>query len=379
MIALETLCVHCINMWTQTDDASFSLKRQPYQKQLANEQRIWELLSLQTELKQHPEKLRVYLEEDEIWNLSNLPKQHQEQFCEITRQFINDAKVFDEKLQPDDIFQALRNVWIILMLEMMLKGVLTYHSAIFSYSMLYPYTDNYLDDPSITKEEKYNFNKRLRNRLLGIAYEKPNPCENKIDQLISNIEHVFHRNRYPEVYESLLCIQKGQEDSLMQQEDQDNMLHISVEKGGSSVLADGFLIDGTLCDEEQRFCMEYGFFLQLADDLQDMVEDRQSGHYTLFHENVDEALPKKLLNYLQSILERQTLCKEPFFCNILEKGCQLLVLGAIIMHHDQFSKDFMKQVFDCFPITKKGLKKMVSSNQMTPSKLLNLFYEEASA
>ena len=61
----------------------------------------------------------------------------------------------------------MRNVWIINILQR-LKGVdITLSNAIFGYSMLYPYTDNYLDDVNISKEEKVEFNQRLYRRLLG--------------------------------------------------------------------------------------------------------------------------------------------------------------------------------------------------------------------
>ena len=43
----------------------------------------------------------------------------------------------------------------------------------------------------------------------------------------------------------------------------------------------GYLIDGHLSDVQQEFCMLFGFTLQVADDLQDVVEDDQHHHHTL--------------------------------------------------------------------------------------------------
>ncbi len=38
----------------------------------------------------------------------------------------------------------------------------------FGYSMLYPFTDNFLDDPSHTEEEKIHYNKLIHHRISGL-------------------------------------------------------------------------------------------------------------------------------------------------------------------------------------------------------------------
>ena len=45
-----------------------------------------------------------------------------------------------------EIGQAMRNVWIMNISQVLLNVEVKFTNAIFAYSMLYPYTDNILDD-----------------------------------------------------------------------------------------------------------------------------------------------------------------------------------------------------------------------------------------
>lgn len=373
MLRLDRLCRHCIDVWNAVDERVLCLEKVPYEVQRKNGERIYQLLAQKEFYKEDPSALLEYVKKDRIWNLQVLSEEDGKEFCRITKQFIDEARAFDDQLDDAAIFQALRNVWIILMLGLLMRGTFYYHDAVFSYSMLYPYTDNFLDDPTVSDEEKREFNKRLRRRLKGHAYEQPKEQEEKIDCLIGKIESVFHREEYPLVYESLLCIQKGQEDSLKQGAWREDLLYISVQKGGSSVLADGYLLDGKLHEEEQRFCMEYGFSLQLADDLQDMKEDREHDHYTLFRYEPCEHLVKRLLVFMQDMMKRQRICTQKEICGIVEKGCLFLVLGAVILHQEEFTEGFLDEVYAAFPLHASQITKILDADKPTLGELMNLF------
>ncbi len=373
MLRLDRLCRHCIDVWNAVDEHVLCLEKVPYEVQRKNGERIYQLLAQKEFYEEDPSALLEYVKKDCIWNLQVLSEEDGKEFCRITKQFIDEARAFDDQLDDAAIFQALRNVWIILMLGLLMRGTFYYHDAVFSYSMLYPYTDNFLDDPTVSDEEKREFNKRLRRRLKGHAYEQPKEQEEKIDCLIGKIESVFHREEYPLVYESLLCIQKGQEDSLKQGAWREDLLYISVQKGGSSVLADGYLLDGKLHEEEQRFCMEYGFSLQLADDLQDMKEDREHDHYTLFCYEPCESLVKRLLVFMQDMMKRQRICTQKEICGIVEKGCLFLVLGVVILHQEEFTKGFLHEVYAAFPLHASQIAKIMDADKPTLGDLMNLF------
>jgi hypothetical protein len=101
------------------------------------------------------------------------------------------------------------------------------------------------------------------------------------------IEGQFGRSRYPQVFESLLAIHRAQEKSLLlarhngSPHDVD-VLGITFEKGGASVLADGYLAAGALTEAQAEFIFGWGVFLQLGDDLQDVQEDMRNRRLTLF-------------------------------------------------------------------------------------------------
>ncbi len=79
-------------------------------------------------------------------------------YTEATKKFIETGRRFDPNLSMEDIFQACRNVWIINGIQSMMGLPIELAPPVFAYSMLYPYTDNYLDNPHITSESKTIFN-----------------------------------------------------------------------------------------------------------------------------------------------------------------------------------------------------------------------------
>jgi hypothetical protein len=152
--------------------------------------------------------------------------------------------------------------------------------------MLYPYTDNLLDDPHTPAEAKLAFNTRLRARLQGGTAQPADHRECKVWALVDKIESQYDRERHPGVFRSLLAIQDAQEDSMGLRRDAelrpDQVVHGVFAKGGASVLADGYLAAGLLTPEQEEFAFGWGVLLQLADDLQDIAEDVSTGTATLF-------------------------------------------------------------------------------------------------
>jgi hypothetical protein len=197
------------------------------------------------------------------------------------------ARRFDPSVSTADIFQANRNAWTACGLQMLLGQTMRLTPSIFAYSMLYPYTDNYLDDPSVPREEKLGFGARFGQRLAGGAVAPANGREALIWGLVDLIEGQYPREAWPQVFESLLAIHQAQQKSirLLRRNGAPegvDVLALVFEKGGVSVLADGYLAAGTLAPEEARFIFHWGVLLQLADDLQDVKQDRQDGVLTLF-------------------------------------------------------------------------------------------------
>src|SRR5438477_2021166 len=77
-----------------------------------------------------------------------------EGFPYLAKGLAKQARRFDPALSATDIFQASRNVWTAAGLQVLLGQRLELTPAIFAYSLLYPYTDNLLDDPLTSADAK---------------------------------------------------------------------------------------------------------------------------------------------------------------------------------------------------------------------------------
>ena len=218
---------------------------------------------------------------------SELAMMTEKGFTGATKDFMQMARNFDPDIKMEDVFQACRNLWIINTLQIIMEKPVQVTHSTFAYSMLYPYSDNFLDDPTVTQLEKMEFSKRFRMRLCGENISPRNKHERSVFELISMIESDWSRVLYPNVYLSLLAILDAQTRSIQLLGDKKeltsrDLLSICIEKGGTSVLADGYLISGELTKEVEWFCFGFGTFLQFIDDIQDMKEDIDGDLETIF-------------------------------------------------------------------------------------------------
>jgi hypothetical protein len=233
-----------------------------------------------------------------------------EDFSAVARDLASQARHLDPAVATDDILQACRNAWTACGLQALLGEPAHLTSAIFAYSMLYPYSDNYLDDKKVAPDAKLRFSSRFRLRLAGDERPPGNGRESTIWELVSLIEGQWPREAYPGVYDCLLAIHSAQENSLQQQRaglSNMDILRLSFAKGGASVLADAFLATGSLGEAERHFAFGWGVLLQLGDDLQDLASDRDRGFHTLFSRaagqgTLDE-LTTRTLNFASRVTE----------------------------------------------------------------------------
>jgi hypothetical protein len=220
-------------------------------------------------------------------------KPHQMEFIETSgivdaiQDFTRMARQFDPQITVDDIYQAGRNVATANLIQLLLGLPVKVTPSIFAYSMLYPYTDNYLDDPKIPDKTKAAFNQRFRRRLMGEVVNPVNAYETIIINLIAMIESEWDRTNFPQVYESLLAIHSAQTHSLELVAPgvspfERNILGISFEKGGTSVMTDGYLAAGNLTYDQARILFGFGAFTQLMDDLEDIRQDKLEKRASLF-------------------------------------------------------------------------------------------------
>lgn len=308
----------------------------------------------------------------------------------ITKKFFFNAGRFDDKMTLQDIGQAMRNVWIMNISQVLLNVDVKYTDAVFAYSMLYPYTDNVLDDKTLTMEYKGQINDTIKKIIKGQSTELKSDYEKRLSELIKMICKEYDRNKFPDLYNSILAIQEAQENSICQQNKglspyEKDILNISLLKGGTSVLADGYLVKGDLTAREIKFMLGYGIMLQLCDDLQDVQEDIKNNHITVFsltakHWELD-FITSKLINFIDYVVDVQLKnfqyeIKEDMD-EFLKQNCLLLSFLSVSKSMKYFSEGYLKEIEKYMPFRFSFLKRTEKSFQKKLKKIKRKYSEEA--
>lgn len=265
------------------------------------------------------------------------------------------ARRFDAGLSMADITQACRNAWTACGLQPLLGEQIALTPSILGYSLLYPYSDNYLDCADVSAAAKLRFSERFRERLRGDRVSAQNAREAALWALVALIESQYPRAHYPQVFECLLAIHRAQEGSIAQlktagQWSEAAILRTSCAKGGTSVLADACLARGWLSETENRFGFEWGVLLQLGDDLQDVREDLERGSVTLFSRAAAFGQPlddlvRQLLAFSERVGDRMDRLPHgtPLLKQLLRMSWRSLIVMAVANSHDYFSSPFLQE------------------------------------
>lgn len=291
-------------------------------------------------------------------------------FYGVSRSFFQKAKAFDELLSDEEIYQAMRNVWIMNGIQKLMELPVELTPAMFAYSLLYPYSDNLLDDPDLSKSDKLMFSWRFEDRLRGIDIPVRDRRELKISELVGMIEQQFDRTRYPEVYESLLAIHAAQTRSIALQKQgealsREKTLQVCFDKGGASVLADGYLVAGNLTPLQQRFLFGYGIWLQLSDDIQDIADDERENVNTLFSGAADRLELAGLINqtfhFGRTIIHDigcfpSPLCEE--FGKIMVHAIEMMIVQSAGLNHSYLRSDYLSHLEPYSPLSFEFIRKM---------------------
>jgi hypothetical protein len=257
-------------------------------------------------------------------------------------------------LSGEDIYQAGRNAWTANGLQWLLGLPVQVTVAILAYSLLYPYTDNYLDDPGIPLTTKLTFNERFRRRLAGESLGPINSQERVIFDLVAMIEKQYARSGYPAVFESLLEIHQAQGQSLRllhrsAAPDEVDVVGLSFYKGGTSVLADGYLVSDSLSEAQRRYTYGHGIFAQLLDDMEDVEQDSLAGRLTIYSQAAGHAPLDALVNRTfhfghKVLLGMDCFERSQLIQDLIYRGADLFLIDAIARRDRYYTEAYLQEL-----------------------------------
>jgi len=303
---------------------------------------------------------------------------------ESARKFFHMARDFDPDIPFSDIYQAGRNIITANLIQLLLGLPVETTPSLFAYSMLYPYTDNYLDDSNISLTSKKEFNQRFRERLLGKSIRPVNKHEKIVDSLIQMIEFEWDRNKFPMVYQSLLTIHSAQVKSLELVSSQispfeKDILGITFEKGGTSVLTDGYLVAGELSIDQASALFGFGAFTQLMDDVEDISTDIQENRASLFSISAPfwklDTICNRFLNFGRATIGNLGIFPGQFVPEVtclINKCIDPMLLGSISLSVDYLSKSYSEALEGHMPIRFSRLKKQKEKLAKNSANLIQL-------
>lgn len=277
-----------------------------------------------------------------------------EEFKDVSKDFFYKARAFGPELKPENIYQGMRNVWIMNGVQLMMNVPVKITPSVFAYSMIYPYSDNFLDNPDVTNEKKQVFSVKFNDRLHGENVAPENFTEEQLFKLVAMFEGEFPRRQFPEVYKSLYAIQKGQTNSLrlIKQNglSDQGIRNICFEKGGASVLADGYLVAGKLSRKQEQALFGYGIYLQLLDDIQDVKEDSMAFTKTMFSCLPEHSLGEfvnKTIHFGRTALDEMRCfseIKNDDFLDLMNRSIETMIIESVGLNYSWYNNDYLMEL-----------------------------------
>lgn len=375
MLPVQTYINHCLEIWN-----SSSNKMPAFRKEFSDSEKIEREANYETFQKKIKElqtrksvkqfrndpgqsffpMFKGFLETVFDFDKNHLDIILSDEFKDVSKDFFYKARAFGPELKPENIYQGLRNVWIMNGVQLMTEVPVKITPSVFAYSMIYPYSDNLLDDPTISGKEKQEFSERFNQRLHGKNVQPSGFAEAQLFKLVSYFEDEFSRTEFPKVYESLYAIQQGQTNSLKlirQNGISDaRVKNICFEKGGASVVADGYLVAGKMTAEQEQALFGYGVYLQLLDDIQDVKEDANADTKTMFS-CLDKkdlgAFVNQTINFGRTTLyEMQCFegTKNSDFLALMNRSIETMIIESVGINHSWYSPAYLTELEKYSPL-----------------------------
>jgi hypothetical protein len=131
---------------------------------------------------------------------------------------------------------------------------------------------------------------------------------------------------------------------------------ICFEKGGASVLADGYLVAGKLNQQQEQALFGYGIYLQLLDDLQDLEEDKNACTKTMFSVTANDSLDKlvnKTIHFGRTVLN-EMLCftgmQNSSLLDLMNRSIETMLIESVGLNEDWYSSKYLQQLEQHSPL-----------------------------
>lgn len=316
----------------------------------------------------------VIFEETVVGIHNYITPQRIQTFQDEIKDFLVSVRAFAPDLSMEGIGQALRNYILHAMFVELNQTTPGLNAACFAYSMLYPFTDNYIDSQNYSDKEKDEYNQLIREKIKGKKVLPQTQHQQKTCELLSMIESKYLRDDDPSIFNLLLMMLEAQEESLYQQKKDivlpiEKILDISLYKGGVSVLIDGFFVKNEITQDDLNFYLAFGFFLQLADDLQDIKEDSMNEHKTIMTADlISDSLEKivnKMFHFVHQIMTDHHI-ENILFRDFVLSSCYQLVSASVVGSREFFSQGYLEKIEKHMPVSCVFLENMQKMQTDTP-------------
>lgn len=301
------------------------------------------------------------------------------------------ASVAQPPLQNREILQAVRNIWVVHLAQFLLQQPIIFSPALFAYGMLYPVTDNYLDSSTVSGEEKLRTARRLAQRLAGKRGLAASAHERIVFRLVRSLEKERPRREWGSLYGALYRLQETQLSAIVQQAPgasltREQLLRLSMDKGGSAVVCDGLLIRPHLDAGAHDMLYGLGTIFQLLDDLQDMKTDSKVGDRTLYSLALQEGNQAQMVVMLFRYVERvisHLKATRPFPATAhwdqIRSCLELLILEAVAGQRSCFDRAFLTALENRSPFPLSFLGNVTRLYARRYFRLTNAYHYEAGA
>lgn len=290
--------------------------------------------------------------------------------------FFRKVKEFDPTISAAQVWQALRNYFIYGMIVAMVGEEQSFHDSIMSFSLLYPYTDNYIDDPDISEQNKEDFNQMIHKTLCGEEVPAKDDLQRKTKQCLISCRNYRNETKVQEASELLLLMLDAQAESTefmgeltdCDKMDRDKVLNMLAYKGGMSVMIDYFYSVQEMKEKAILFYLQFGLILQLADDIQDIREDLESDMRTLYSlvDSVEQREQNlfRLMRFTMQVFQ-QYEAENKQVQKFMLRNCMILFEFAILRSEEFFSEKLLNSIEPYLPFHREYARNIGKEFQFT--------------